>query len=467
MTTVPEAIVTYPAAGYTTGNVAHEISKAKDYNAREGRKRHVYYPMHSDYGAVGDGVTDDSAAINAAITAANLAGGGIVELPPVTFAVASSVNLKSNVTLRGTFGGAITWALGQRNGTNLLWTGAANGVVVNIFNCQNTRVTGVGVDGAAVSGVTGMFIDSNNSPASFHVKIDHFYIQRCGSGDGASTGNGYGIRLGQSLTSSYQMDKITILFGQIRGSYRGMSFESDNAAQGGLVDTVTFVNCYYGIEIQACGELAIKRCIDGGSNQVFIRFANRWNPVLIESCQSEGQFAVAGMCTILVASTAVPTTQRPITLIANSFNHADSAGYVIDIAQQCHVVSVGNQYGQNCRATVLGTVVEHFGDTIFTGGWIATNSAAVGGPGIKSRVVTAWTPGAIAAGATAILGVASGVYCAQGDTVVASFDQMQNNLDISASVTGLNAVNVFLSNRGGSSITPAAGNVTVATFATI
>ena len=54
-----------------------------------------------DYGAVGDGVTDDSAAINAAITAANAAGGGVVYLPKGTYLLRRPIFMKRFVILRG------------------------------------------------------------------------------------------------------------------------------------------------------------------------------------------------------------------------------------------------------------------------------------------------------------------------------------------------------------------------------
>jgi hypothetical protein len=53
------------------------------------------------YGGVGDGVTDNLAAFNAARDAANAAGGGVVYIPAGTFKFSDSINLKDGVVVRG------------------------------------------------------------------------------------------------------------------------------------------------------------------------------------------------------------------------------------------------------------------------------------------------------------------------------------------------------------------------------
>ncbi|MFI6600030.1 CBM35 domain-containing protein [Nonomuraea sp. NPDC050536] len=66
-----------------------------------------------DYGATGNGSSNDTAAINSAITAAANAGGGIVEFPAGTYKSANSIHMKSNVTIQLDAGSTIMGASGS------------------------------------------------------------------------------------------------------------------------------------------------------------------------------------------------------------------------------------------------------------------------------------------------------------------------------------------------------------------
>lgn len=61
----------------------------------------VFIVTDTAYGATGDGSTDDRAAINAAITAANAAGGGYVIVPKGTYRLSAALTLSANVSLLG------------------------------------------------------------------------------------------------------------------------------------------------------------------------------------------------------------------------------------------------------------------------------------------------------------------------------------------------------------------------------
>lgn len=56
-----------------------------------------------DFGAKGDGITDDTKAFNDALQAAHDAGGGVVEAPAGTYCIRGNIVIPSSVTLQGTW----------------------------------------------------------------------------------------------------------------------------------------------------------------------------------------------------------------------------------------------------------------------------------------------------------------------------------------------------------------------------
>jgi len=97
-----------------------------------------------DFGAVGDGTTDDTATIQAAITAVSSTG-GVVSFPACasTYSINAAINGASNVTLRGD-GGSVT---------NKNTSGSTTDPSIFVFtNCTKFTVTGMTLIGSNQSG---------------------------------------------------------------------------------------------------------------------------------------------------------------------------------------------------------------------------------------------------------------------------------------------------------------------------
>lgn len=98
----------------------------------------------TDYGAVGDGTTDNTAAFQAALNAARNAGGGTVFVPRGNYLIAGSITIGSYVTLEGIFTAPAAWA--QNKGTTLLTTtGRGDANATSFIRLQGTNATVKGV----------------------------------------------------------------------------------------------------------------------------------------------------------------------------------------------------------------------------------------------------------------------------------------------------------------------------------
>lgn len=266
---------------------------AADPNARDGSSaqgspdRPVWHAK--DYGVVADGGADHLPAINSLISTAATAGGGIVLLPPGTMKVSGSVEMASNVTLRGH-----GWTSVLRLTTNIDDCGVIQfGAVANISiedlkiegdgarlharnigilgkipgGYSNVEVRNVWIDAVDFIGIA-IFGSENRSSATEDIRIldcrvsntgghgviaqwgvDRCRIERCVvSGYGQTRSDCPGITAGRFAYDSRVIDNRVNGAGALGSSPHGISldgvFGGAVCARNSVADTVGF-----GIEI--------------------------------------------------------------------------------------------------------------------------------------------------------------------------------------------------------------------------
>jgi hypothetical protein len=137
----------------------------------------LFWKNVRDFGAIGDGVTEDSAAIQAAITAAFLDGGGTVYFPSGKYLVSSSVIVippNATISLRLTGDGS----------TSIIVPSCGLGVAYT-FNVQSLTGT-VEIDHLVFDGSTASQASAGNAVVSFYVtdaRLHDLYFVSCTTGE--------------------------------------------------------------------------------------------------------------------------------------------------------------------------------------------------------------------------------------------------------------------------------------------
>lgn len=130
------------------------------------------------FGATGNGSTDDTAAIQAALTAAGNANGGIVYLPVGTYNVSATLTIPTNVTLEGV-GKAQDITAPTTPSSVLVWTSTATGTppVIELGpNTANSCVKNLAIRSTNAMVANGILVNSTRQFLVSQVSMDQVNV---------------------------------------------------------------------------------------------------------------------------------------------------------------------------------------------------------------------------------------------------------------------------------------------------
>jgi polygalacturonase len=239
-----------------------------------------------DYGAVGDGQTLDTEAINEAISAAAKNGGGMVYFPAGTF-LSYSIRLKSNIHLYLSQG-AILKAAGKDDGGKYDDPGEGAGNEYQDYGhsyWRNSLIWGEKLDNITISG-PGTILGENLSRG--------FYDYQDWEEKGIPAGNlmwkgGGNKTIALKLCTNVMLKDFTIIKG---GHFGILATGVDNF----IIDNLTIDTNRDGMDIDACKNVRISNCTVNSPNDDAIvlkssyalGFARATENVTITNCQVSG-----------------------------------------------------------------------------------------------------------------------------------------------------------------------------------
>ena len=347
-----------------------------------------------DFGAIADGSTDDTAAIQATINAANAAGGGTVYFPSGDYKTDSQVVIQSNVELRGDMNARLMpsdsvptqayYALSESNirieglvfeGTGTAYTSGTQRLLQldscsesQVHNCtfRKARNTGVVFDNCNQGRLSECVFENSyffgaeirNGSVSWVVSDCIFYLN--GSTGVATSAFGRGLVIWEStrinVSNSTFKDNTEYglrLYSQAGDSDNNQqivigncSFENNGTAATGKVDL------YIYNELETLESFAISNCsfkTRANNNSISVQGEG----VAISNCVMEAATIDSGTAFVLYEATTASISNCVVRKFATGVSLSGTAGAIpnnvkVDNCQftDCYKIS-GGVYGEN------------------------------------------------------------------------------------------------------------------------
>ena len=296
-----------------------------------------------DFGATGDGTTDDTAEIQAALDAVNAAGGGALYFPAGTYRV-KDLQAKDKVECIGVFGATTLKLRDSVDGQIFYNPDQSSSTTVDFFSlngiiCDGNKSLAAGVSAGSVVAING---------------VTYFSARDCIFQNGLGYGMGFQSYAGEGSGKIGDQSEIYL---------ENCQFLSNGDGVGG--DT------FDGLDVKYCDKITIVGCISDSNQDK--GFDVRGVKVSIQGCYA-GSNAGSGFEITANQNTAgLDTTANVTNCEANAnggggFVAGDGAGSPINICRVnfSNIVSRSNLYGVQCPTFSTNTEMSVSSANIFS-----------------------------------------------------------------------------------------------------